>query len=138
MDARSIFVASHSREIAIEVARQLRAAGHHVTSRWLEVDTKFGDTTAEYSDAERRDLALLNETDVRAATGGVVLITEAGRRCVPGGKHVESGIALALGRPVYILGRRENIFHWHPRCICFDDIDGLLKSLNSLNESCSV
>jgi hypothetical protein len=41
----------------------------------------------------------------------VVLIAEPEGIMVPAGKHIETGMALALGRPVYVIGRSENVFH---------------------------
>jgi hypothetical protein len=31
-----------------------------------------------------------------------------------GGRHVEFGIAMGLSKKLYVIGPRENIFHWHP------------------------
>jgi hypothetical protein len=33
-----------------------------------------------------------------------------------GGKFVEAGIAIGLGKRVIIIGRRENMLLWHPWC----------------------
>ena len=60
---------------------------------------------------------------------GVVLIAEPPGQMVPGGKHVETGMALVLGRPVFVIGRKENIFHWHPAVRVFADLDALMAHL---------
>lgn len=135
MESKRLYVAAHSKSAARNVARRLREAGHVVTSRWIDIDDKFGDPQAYYTDSERRGLATIDEQDVRSATDGLVLISESAGEYVPGGKHVETGIALGLGRTIYILGRRENIFHWHPRCFRFQDIDSLLQALDSLDKT---
>lgn len=31
-----------------------------------------------------------------------------------GGRHVELGIALALNKQIWVIGRRENVFHYYP------------------------
>ena len=87
--------------------------------------------TDAYTDAERSTLARMDEEDVRLADDGLVLIAESEGRCVPGGKHVETGIALALGRSVYVIGRRENIFHWHPDVRVFADTGAFLSFIDS-------
>jgi len=125
-----LYVASHSRQSAEELRARLVAAGHEVTSRWIVMDGKFHLGTDAYSDAEKSRIAEMDEQDVRAATDGVVVIAEPEGRCVPGGKHVEAGIALGLGRPVYVIGRRENIFHWHHRVHVVKDYGELLECLS--------
>lgn len=129
------FIASHSREQAHELMERLQADGHEVVARWIVEDTKFHLGTEAYTDEERREIALMDEEDVRAATDGLILIAEPMGRNVPGGKHVETGIALALNRSIYIVGRRENIFHWHPRVVVVPDSDALL---NLLGPACSA
>ncbi len=117
------FIASHSQETAKMVSDGLVALGHEVTARWITSDTKFSHGLTSYSDEERIHLTLMDEEDVHAAKDGLVLIAEAEGRFVPGGKHVETGMALALGRPVYVIGRRENLFHWHPRVRVFASLE---------------
>jgi hypothetical protein len=43
----------------------------------------------------------------------VLLKPAASHRKTTGGHHVETGIALAMGMPVALLGERENVFHHH-------------------------
>ncbi|MBI1374266.1 MAG: hypothetical protein GC159_16240 [Phycisphaera sp.] len=124
-----LFVASHSRELAKDLKATLMEAGHEVTARWIDEDTKFHRGLSAYTDEERTQLAIMDEEDVRNATDGLVLISEEEGRTVPGGKHVEAGIALALNRSVYVVGRRENIFHWHPRVTVLADVDALLSRI---------
>ena len=108
---------------------RVQALGHIVTARWITADSKFRDGLQAYSDDEKIQLTLMNEQDVRAASSGLVLIAETDGRYVPGGKHVETGIALALGRPVYVIGVRENLFHWHPLVRVFADADAFVRWL---------
>ncbi len=124
------FIASHSQTEADALRQLLELRGHLVTSRWITKDTKFHRGTSAYTDAERSTLARMDEEDVRLADDGLVLIAEPSGRCVPGGKHVETGIALALGRPIYVIGRRENIFHWHPEVKVFADTDAFISHID--------
>lgn len=125
------FVASHSQPAAQDVLNRLHKCGHEVTSRWITTDKRFHRGVEAYTDAERTAIALMDEEDVRQATDGVVLIAEPPGQMVPGGKHVETGMALALGRPVYVIGRKENIFHWHPAVHVFADLDALISHLQA-------
>jgi hypothetical protein len=127
------FIASHNRDYARLVKLELERLGHECTSRWITSDTKFG--TGEYNDEERQKLALMDEEDVRHATDGLILLAEAVGHLVPGGKHVETGMALAHQYPVYVVGRRENIFHWHPAVRVFLDTNELLNYIQKQSEA---
>jgi len=124
-----LYIASHSQQAAKDLKVRLEFAGHSVIARWITVDVRFGAGLSAYTDEERAALALMDEEDVRAATDGLVLIAEPDGRPVPGGKHVETGIALALCRPVFVLGRRENLFHWHRGVTVLDSVDQLIVEL---------
>ena len=126
------FIASHSQIEAKELMLELIKLGHEITSRWITEDTKFHKSQKAYSDEERMHISLLDEEDVRKAEDGLILISEKTGRNVPGGKHVETGIALGLGRPIYVIGRKENIFHWHPKVKIFKDNQEFIQYLNSL------
>ncbi len=126
----TFYIAAHSRNYAAAVKSELERRGHTCTARWIVEDTKFG--TGEYSDAERRSLAVADEEDVRSATDGLILLAESKGHLVPGGKHVETGMALALGRPVYVIGEPENMFHWHPRVEVFSEVGMFWRFLESL------
>lgn len=124
-----IYIAAHSQPMARDLKKQLELLGHAVVARWIEHDTKFGLGAASYSDTERKALAAMDDADVRRADV-LVLLAEPEGRFVPGGKHVETGIALGIGIPVYVVGRRENIFHWHPRVEVFESVDCLFQMLD--------
>jgi len=120
------FIASHSQIEAKKLRDILIEAGHVITSRWITEDTKFHKRISVYTDEERTRISQLDEQDVRKAEDGLVLIAEKEGKCVPGGKHVEMGIALCLGRSIYVIGRKENIFHWHPKVKTFKDVNEFL------------
>src|SRR5256885_1088546 len=110
----NLYIASKHQDKAAALRERLICDGHTITARWITDDKKFCSGVAAYTDDERIALARMDEEDVRRASDGLVLIAEPEGVNVPGGKHVETGIAIALGRRVFVLGRRENIFHWHP------------------------
>lgn len=110
----NIYVASHCRWAGLHVASVLRAAGHNITSRWLNSEFK---PTDHHSAEERRVIAQEDFDDVVAADG---LVLVAGPDRYPGGKFVEAGIALARGLRVVIIGRRENMLMWMP---CIESVD---------------
>ena len=102
------------------VARELESLGHTVGSRWLHADPNRSDVQAATEDIE----------DLRDASG-LILFTEepncGGRN--RGGRHVEFGWALASGMEVFIVGPRENVFHYMPEVKVFDTLQRLLLHL---------
>ena len=103
-----IYVASHCQERAKRLATLLIAQGHIITSRWVFL--AFLPTDA-YLAPRRREIA---EEDLQDVSSSEALILIAGPDKCPGGKFVEVGYALGLGREVYVLGRLENMLMWHP------------------------
>lgn len=128
MSSRAIYIASRSIEDARNLATELMEAGHRITSRWHQEDGKFNQGISTYTDEERRWIAISDEVDIVASTT-LVLISSPEGTIVPGGKHVETGMAIRMGLPVFVLGRRENVFHWHPRVRLVEDVLRLVEAL---------
>jgi nucleoside 2-deoxyribosyltransferase len=107
MYSMKLYIACHDPKLASNVA--LKLSGHEITSRWH--DGRPFKPTSEHSPAECAAIAQMDADDVTAADA-VVLI--AGPDKYSGGKFVEAGIAIGQGKPVYVVGRRENMLLWHP------------------------
>jgi nucleoside 2-deoxyribosyltransferase len=115
------YVAGNDQKSARLVAAHLRDAGHFVNSSWLAEDFSL---TASYGDAERARLAAKDVSEV-AASDTLVLLASPHR--VPGGKFVETGVALGLGKRVVVLGHRENMLMYHPSVERYDSVEDFLK-----------
>ena len=100
----------------------LEACGVVVTSRWL---------TAELPDEPtediRRQLAEIDREDVQQADV-LVLFTEPDRDG-GGGRHVEFGLALGLGKRIIVVGEVENLFQRLPEVILAPTWDDALALL---------
>jgi nucleoside 2-deoxyribosyltransferase len=83
-------------------AEELGRLGIEVTSRWLS------SPTPELTDEAWLHLAATDKADVERAEA-LVLFAEPDRDG-GGGRHVEFGMALALGKRVIVLGAVENLF----------------------------
>ena len=123
--------ARYSRQAELRgYAEQLRAAGHTITSRWLspEDESAYRDLSPE----GRRKCAEHDIEDVRAADL-VISFTE--QPDIPtttrGGRHVEMGIAIGLGKSLYGVGPREHVFHWLPYMAWFENFETCLESLKN-------
>lgn len=103
-----IYVACHSREIADATATALIERGHEVTSRW---HSKAFHPTSQHTPEECAAIAQEDYDDIAAADA---LVLVAGPDKYSGGKFVEAGIAIGMGKPVTVIGRRENMLLWLP------------------------
>lgn len=124
-----IYVACHCQDTARNVAVVLSTAGHEITSRWLHADFK---PTDQHREPDRPVIAQEDFDDVAAADA---LVLVAGPDRYPGGKFVETGIALGMGKHVVVIGRRENMLIWLPAIQQVDDPQGAVDFLAALSAS---
>jgi len=85
----------------------LEAAGHICTASWLDQTIPDENLSPRQAAAfAARDIADLKAADV------LIAFTEEPRvaNFPRGGRHVELGMAIALGKQVIVVGHRENVF----------------------------
>ena len=124
----TVYLASRysRREELCGYREELRSAGFEVTSRWLNgehqaADENPGPLARLFAEEDYEDL-------MRA--GVVIAFTEKPRTGASrGGRHVEWGIALAMGKRTLCVGPRENVFHWLPAVEQFDRWPSALAAL---------
>lgn len=127
-----IYIAGrYSRRDEFRLVRdRLLEAGHTVTSRWLDEDkplqTQMGDDSDEfYTETSRIDLEdIYNSTAVLFFSENPLVGTPRG------GRHVEFGYALAMELPIYVIGPRENVFHYNPLVHHYADLEVFLEFTN--------
>jgi hypothetical protein len=143
-----------SRYTRLEELRSYRSQLNHifgglgwsVQSRWLDGAHQWDGKMLEVAQAyenpdglgatippEAARFALDDWEDVNAADI-VINFTEAPRTVSTsrGGRHVELGIALGLGKTVIVVGHRENIFHLLPEVTFCPGWSALLLHLTEL------
>lgn len=118
-----IYIASHCKWAALYVKHCL--VEHEVVSTWHDGEFLGMD---QHSEHERCEIAF-NDANEVGESDCVVLISANGKHAVKGGKFVEAGIALGLGKKVVVLGRRENMLMHHPSIVSVDNIHSLLGAL---------
>lgn len=87
-----------------------------VCARWLDENPE---NTVEHLNGEHlRIMAERDREDIRRCDGLVLINPERFKRSGTGGRHVETGMALDRDMPVFILGRRSNVYHFDPLVQC--------------------
>lgn len=95
----------------------LEVFGHKVTSRWIDLHggTQERSYTVEElnNGAEQcAELAIHDYEDIQAADAVASFTCGSGGK---GGRHVEFGMAVALGKRLIVVGPREHVFHTLPQ-----------------------
>lgn len=102
------------RERLNKVREAIEPLGFEVTSRWLTGSHEMVDNpTIDDEVRLNRRFAMEDLQDVKSADI-LVHFTPIGTNKGRGGRHVEFGIALGLGKVIVHVGPSENVFHFLP------------------------
>jgi nucleoside 2-deoxyribosyltransferase len=118
-------------------ADELRAENIYVTSNWLNEPHKSSTQLPDVLDGERLIYAQQDMRDVIEADI-FVLFADFTKTIVRAGRHVEFGIALAIGQlvrpmPIFVVGEEyENIFHYLPQVTHFETWQAIKARLSRL------
>lgn len=135
MKKLSVYLASRheDRPDIIKVMSQLEKNGVHVTSRWLREGGILKTNIVE-NEREGSLHVLTNDLeDINIADVVVVFSPKKAFSNSTGGRHVEFGYSLGIGKRLILVGFRENVFHWHPDVTCVRTKKELFKLLYKLN-----
>lgn len=137
----SIYLAArYSRHPEMRGVRDvLTAIGHTVTSRWIDMHggkypTSF---TPEILNDDPAYCGELGQHDVEDVTRADTCISFTSGGGGKGGRHVEFGLALGLGKRVIVVGPREHIFHTLPQVEHFHDWPHLVMALAPSTDACT-
>lgn len=134
-----------ARDALRQCADDLTRLGHACTSSWLNETTEIGaGTVGVATDITDVQAALHVRTDLLDVARSDALVVWTWKAAEPivtgggnsGGRHVETGAAMAKGIPVVVIGAPENIFHraanvtcvtdWHEACLALADIEAAM------------
>jgi nucleoside 2-deoxyribosyltransferase len=100
---------------------------HHITSRWLLGTHEAHDT--RYTQEQARGWALDDLEDLLASDTLIAFTEESGSPYGRGGRHVEFGYALALGKRIIVIGPAENIFCCLPNMYRYETFEEFLNGM---------
>ena len=133
-EIKSVYLAArYSRNDEMRGVRDvLKALGYMVTSRWIDLHGgKYpGSFTPEQLNDDPVYCARVAEADLDdlADADTVISFTSPGEYG-KGGRHVEFGLALGLGKRLVLVGPRENVFHTLPQVEQYPDWSRLVVAL---------
>lgn len=111
-----------------QVRDKLLKRGYCVTSRWLNECEPLNSQMGEKSSGWYYDTQAVDLLDVFRADA-VLFFSEDPLVGTPrGGRHVEFGYALGLLKPIYVIGPKENVFHYNPLVVHFDSLEDFLAT----------
>lgn len=132
---RIYLAARYSRNEEMRGVRDLLTVlGHEVGARWIDCHGgKYpGSFTPQQLNGDPEYCAGVAADDLQDLTRADTVISftfpESGGK---GGRHVEFGLALALGKRVILCGPRENVFHTLPEVEHYPDWARLVMGLSA-------
>lgn len=133
------------RDALRDYADNLNQLGHICTSTWLNATHQLTPgalgTSPDQDESYAKEHVLGDIDDVSRSDVVVLFTWGFSKLVVPeeqlgtnsGGRHVETGVAMALGIPVLVVGEAENIFH-RGGCKVVPDWLGVLTELRALHD----
>lgn len=125
--------ASFSRQQEMrDVATALETYGVKIVSRWLNENQSIHTST---KDKFLRECAFTDVNDVKLADVIVRFADDLSTESIPshlgtGARHFEMGLAFALGKPLIVVGKRQNIFDFLPHVTVLKDMSALIRHLS--------
>lgn len=112
---RAYLAAAYSRRERIQkVAEYLESMGVEIVSTWLQETYSPTVDIRTLPGGINQALAEKDVEEIRSCDVLIFFAEDQDQQPPRGGRHVEFGMALALGKRVVVVGDRENIFHHLP------------------------
>lgn len=122
--------AAYQRQLEMRGVRtQLQRMGHRVTARWLDAERGVDGWSAPYIQEAAPALQADARRDMEDIERAQAVFSFTDGLPARGGRHVEFGYALALGKRLFVIGPREQLFHTLGRVIWYPDWDRLAADM---------
>lgn len=122
------------RPVMLELKKTLEDAGAVITSTWLTPDDSLSMNQLHAKSNRHYECWTRAQKDFEDIDAAHVLVLwkpkSIHKKPTTGGHHVEVGYALAKGKPVFVVGERENVFHFHHGVREVSDVFSLIHALH--------
>lgn len=112
-----------------EYAEDLELYGHEVVSSWIWEPHPANMTLDRLTDGQACSIAMKDVVEVCQSDMMIFFAIGPATATARGGRHVEFGVAIARNKPIWVVGPKENIFHYLPNVRHFDSWNDLLNEL---------
>jgi hypothetical protein len=121
--------ARYDRKEEMKAYREILQRDHNVkvTSNWLDEPTSPSSNMGEGTDIFYTMTACKDLMDVDAAHVVIFFSENPLQRWKRGGRHVEFGYALRADKTIWVVGPKENVFHYRPRVHHFETFEELVE-----------
>ena len=109
----------------------LEKVGIEVTSRWLTEKAPLKSNMGDHSTKFYKRTAKIDIEDIDKADILIFFSEDPLVGTKRGGRHVEFGYALANGLPIYVIGVRENVFHYMKTVTHFDTLEQFINVIEN-------
>jgi nucleoside 2-deoxyribosyltransferase len=103
------------------------AHGISVCSRWLHETSSPGAELTDLSPEFCRETAEVDLEDIEMCDTLVFFAEDPLVGTPRGGRHVEMGFALGIGKRIAVVGNPENIFHFMPGVTVYESLNQFLE-----------
>lgn len=129
MNAKTVYLASgfNRRHHLRVLAGKLDDKGYRVSSQWIWINDRPTEDDVDYNQFARK-ISTQNYLDL--CSSDILVIDSAG--ILPdnkGGVHTELGFFLGVRKPIFLVGKRGNTFHYLPQITLVEDYDELMRKL---------
>lgn len=127
-----VYIAGRSEDQAkiAEIKAEFEASEIEVNAGWIQQKDLSIDKDGL---SEKRRKLWIDLTQIAEADIFVLFNPQDAHRTGTGGRHVETGYAIALGKPIFLIGSGENIFHFHENVREFDSTQTAINAVLDIN-----
>lgn len=124
-----VYIASRysRKEEMQDVASILVDRGLVCKSSWLDEPHGPNTSLEELTPEQHLQYAKQDFEDIMSSDAMLFFAEDPNKQPPRGGRHVEFGYAFALGVDIYIIGPKENIFHYLPNIKHFETFEEFLE-----------
>lgn len=103
------------RETAIELRKLINRVGHNVQAQWIGEPAQFIDGEATDPIGDESLCQMYAQEDLKDVMQSDAFVYFSDHCSY--GKNIEFGVALAMAKPIYIIGPHRSVFHYLPNVI---------------------